>query len=229
VGVFRIMDVLDKHDIRASVLLNAEVCDQHPPIIEEGNKRKWEWLGHGMTNSVSMLDYPLEEELGIIRRVKGIITQATGRAPKGWLGPGLGESFNTPDHLAAEGFEYVCDWSNDEQPTPMRVKSGRMVVVPYELGVNDIRVFIREGHTPEQYYRMVCDHFDTLYQDSVTSGRVLCLPLHPFVIGMPYRIKYLDKALDYICSHAGVWRTTGWEIAEWYYQHYYDDPGRMEP
>ena len=228
VGVFRIMEVLDKYGIRASVLLNAEVCEQHPPIIEEGNKRQWEWLGHGMTNSISMLDYPVEEERNVIRKVKEIITSATGKAPKGWLGPGLGETFNTPDHLAAEGFEYVCDWGGDEQPVPLRVKSGRMIVVPYELGVNDIRVFIRESHTPEQYYRMVCDHFDTLYRDSATGGRVLCLPLHPFVIGMPYRIKYLEKALDYICSHDGVWRTTGWEIAEWYYRHYYVDPGRMD-
>ncbi len=228
VGVFRIMEVLDKYGIRASVLLNAEVCEQHPPIIEEGNKRQWEWLGHGMTNSISMLDYPVEEERNVIRKVKDIITSATGKPPKGWLGPGLGETFNTPDHLAAEGFEYVCDWGGDEQPLPLRVKSGRMIVVPYELGVNDIRVFIREGHTPEQYHRMVCDHFDTLYRDSVTGGRVLCLPLHPFVIGMPYRIKYLEKALDYICSHDGVWRTTGWEIAEWYYRHYYVDPGKFE-
>ena len=213
--------------IRASVLLNAEVCEQHPPIIEEGNKRKWEWLGHGMTNSISMLDYAPEEERHHSQGQRDI-TKATGKAPKGWLGPGLGETHDTPDHLAAEGFEYVCDWGNDEQPTPMRVKSGRMVVVPYELGVNDIRVFHRENHTPEQYYRMVCDHFDTLYKDSATGGRVLCLPLHPFVIGMPFRINYLDKALDYMCAHEGVWRTTGWEIAEWYYKHYYKDPGKFD-
>ena len=131
-----------RYGIRASVLFNAEVCEQHPPIIEEGNKRKWEWLGHGMTNSISMLDYPPEEERAIIHNVKEIITKATGKAPKGWLGTGTWARLTTrPDHLAAEGFEYVCDWGNDEQPTPMRVKSGRMVVVPYELGVNDIRVF----------------------------------------------------------------------------------------
>jgi allantoinase len=95
VGVFRIMDVLDKYGIRASVLLNAEVCEHHPPIIEEGNKRNWEWLGHGMTNSVSMLDYKPEEERSIIHNVKEIITKNTGTAPKGWLGPGLGETNDT--------------------------------------------------------------------------------------------------------------------------------------
>jgi allantoinase len=227
VGVFRIMSVLDKFGIRASVLLNAEVCEHHPEIIAEGNKRNWEWLGHGLTNSVSMLDYSADEERGIIHKVKETITASTGKEPKGWLGPGLGETFDTPDHLAAEGFEYVCDWGNDEQPTPMRVRTGRMVVVPYELGVNDIRVFNRENHTAEQYYRMVCDHFDTLYRDSVSGGRVLCLPLHPFVIGLPFRISYLEKALDYICSHDGVWRTTSGEIANWYYQKYYKNSGQL--
>ena len=86
------MDVLDKFSIRASVLLNAEVCEKHPAIIEEGTKRKWEWLGHGMTNSISMLDYAPEEERAIIHNVKEIIAKATGKAPKGWLGPGLGET-----------------------------------------------------------------------------------------------------------------------------------------
>lgn len=228
IGVFRLMDVLDKYGIRASVLLNADVCDRHPAIIEEGKKREWEWLGHGLTNSAAMSDYPLEEERRIIREVKETITTAVGKSPKGWLGPGLVETFNTPDHLAAEGFEYVCDWGCDDQPIPMRVKSGRMIVVPYELGINDIRVFIRENYTPEAYYRMLCDQFDTLYREGAENGRVLPIPLHPFVIGLPFRIKYLDKALEYMCSHEGVWRATGWEIADWYYRHYYQDPGRLE-
>ncbi len=227
VGVFRLMEVLDKYGIRASVLLNADVCEHHPAIIEEGKKRNWEWLGHGLTNSVAMTDYPPEEERRIIREVKETITAAVGKAPKGWLGPGLGETFDTPDHLAAEGFEYICDWGCDDQPTPMRVKSGRMIVVPYELGINDIRVFIRENHSPEDYYRMLCDQFDTLYREGEQGGKVFPIPLHPFVIGLPFRIKYLDKALEYMCSHEGVWRATGWEIADWYYRHYYEDPGRF--
>ncbi len=228
IGVFRLMDVLDKYKIRASVLLNAEVCEHHPAIIEEGKKRNWEWLGHGLTNSAAMSDYPLEEERRIIHEVKETITAAIGKAPKGWLGPGLIETFHTPDHLAAEGFEYVCDWGCDDQPVPMRVQSGRMIVVPYELGINDIRVFIRENYTPEAYYRMLCDQFDRLYREGAENGRVLPIPLHPFVIGLPFRIKYLDKALEYMCSHEGVWRATGWEIADWYYRHYYQGPGRLE-
>ena len=228
IGVFRLMDVLDKHGIRASVLLNAEVCERQPIIIDEGKKRNWEWLGHAMTNNLRMIDYPLEEERNIIRQVKEIITSAVGTAPKGWLGPAGAETVNTLDHLAAEGFEYVCDWRCDDQPIPMRVRSGRMIAMPYNQGTSDRTLLTILCYTPEQFVRTVCDQFDTLYEEGAKSGRVMGLGMHPFIIGLPYRIKYLDKALEYICSHEGVWRATASEIANWYYQHYYEDPGRPD-
>jgi len=225
VGVFRMMEVLDNHRIRATVLLNADVCQHHPAIIEEGNKRQWEWLGHGITNNIRMNQYALDEERAIVRQVRETITRGTGKAPRGWLGPGGGdESPNTPDHLAAEGFDYLCDWGCDDQPVPMRVESGRMIAVPYQQGLNDIRVIFQGGHTPRDWCQMVCDQFDTLYAEGATNGRVMTLPLHPFVIGLPFRVKYLDKALDYICSHEGVWKTTGSEIADYFYKNYYRKP-----
>ena len=111
IGVFRMMDVLDKHGIRATVLLNADVCAHHPAIIDEGNKRNWEWLGHGVTNNIRMNQYPADEERAVIRQIRDTIASSTGKAPRGWLGPGGGdESPQTLDHLAAEGFDYVCDW-----------------------------------------------------------------------------------------------------------------------
>lgn len=226
VGVFRMMEVFDKHGIRASVLLNSDACDRYPFIIEEGMKRNWEWLGHGITNNLRLTSYPKDDEIEVIRKVKDTITKATGMAPKGWLGPALAESFETPDLLASEGFEYVCDWVCDDQPTPMRVRQGRMLVVPYDQGLNDIRVFMRGNHTPAEYCQMLCDQFDTLFREGEKSGRVMGVPLHPFVIGLPFRIKYLDNALEYIFSHKGVWRATGGEIADWYYRNYYEDPGK---
>ena len=224
VGVFRMMEVLDRYDIRASVLLNAEVCAQHPAIIQEGNKRAWEWLGHGMNNNTRMNSYDAAGEQEVIRNVRDIISQAAGKVPRGWLGPGLAESHDTPDFLAAEGFEYICDWGCDDQPVPMRVKAGRMITVPYQQGINDMSMFIHASHTPEEYFRIVCDQFDTLYREGADNGRVMAIPLHPYVTAIPFRIGALDRALDYICSHDGVWKATAGEIADWYYQHYYKTP-----
>jgi peptidoglycan/xylan/chitin deacetylase (PgdA/CDA1 family) len=219
------MDVLDRHGIRATVLLNSDVCANHPAIIAAGNKRNWEWLGHGVTNNIRMTQYPEDEERAVVRQIKETITAATGKAPRGWLGPGGGdESSNTLDHLAAEGFDYVCDWGFDDQPMAMRVKFGRMIAIPYQQGLNDIRVIFQGGHTPKDWCEMVCDQFDVLYAEGATQGRVMTIPLHPFVIGLPFRSKYLDKALAYICSHEGVWKATGSEIADYYYANYYQKP-----
>jgi peptidoglycan/xylan/chitin deacetylase (PgdA/CDA1 family) len=221
VGVFRIMEVLDNYGIRASAFLNSDVCERYPAIIAEGKKRRWEWLGHGVTNHLRMHDYPEDKEREMIRQVKEAITAATGTVPKGWLSPGLAESFSSPDHLAAEGFEYLGDWSSDDQPVPMRVRQGRMVVVPVHTTISDIVICLRANQTPTDYFRAVRDQFDTLYREGARSGRVMALPLHPFIMGLPFRIKYLDDALEYICAHEGVWLATGTEIADWYYQNYY--------
>ena len=221
VGVFRIMDVLDKYGIRASAFLNSDVCERYPSIIEQGKRRRWEWLGHGVTNHRRMHDYPENEERDMIRQVKETITAAVGEAPKGWVSPGLAESSSSPDHLAAEGFEYIGDWSCDDQPVPMRVRQGRMIIVPVHTTVSDIVICLRANGTPEEYFHAVCDQFDTLYREGAESGRVMALPLHPFIMGLPFRIKYLDNVLEHICAHEGVWLATGAEIAGWYYQHYY--------
>lgn len=224
VGIFRLMDILDKHDIRASAALNADICRRYPAIVEEGKTRNWEWLGHGVTNNLRLSNYPAEEERKVIRHVKETIAAATGEPPKGWLSPGLVETFDTPDHLAAEGFEYLCDWGSDDQPVPLRVRSGRLISLPVLPGISDVGIFQGSHHTAEEYVRLVCDQFETLHEEGAKGGRVMALPLHPFVIGLPSRIKYLDRVLQYICSCEGVWRATTGEIADWYYQHYYEPP-----
>jgi peptidoglycan/xylan/chitin deacetylase (PgdA/CDA1 family) len=206
------------------VLLNSDVCEHCPTIIAEGRKRNWEWLGHGATNNRRISDYSANEERIVIKGIRETITAAVGTEPKGWLGPVGAESFDTPDHLAAEGFEYLCDWASDDQPISMRVREGRMIAMPYQQGVNDLGLLFQSHYSPEEYYRQVCDQFDTLYEEGKENGKVMALPLHTFVVGLASRIKYLERALAYICSHRGVWLTTGGEIANWYYKNYYDKP-----
>jgi peptidoglycan/xylan/chitin deacetylase (PgdA/CDA1 family) len=222
IGIWRMMDVLDKYNVRATVALNADVCKFEPQIIKAGVERQWEWMGHGVSNSERLVGLREEQERALIESVVATITESTGAAPAGWLGPGLGETFNTPDLLAEAGITYVADWVADDQPFPIRVKSGRMISVPYSQELNDIPVFTRKGLTPEQFYQVVCDQFDVLYEEGATSGRVMALALHPFLSGHPFRAKWLDRALQHITTHDKVWVTTGGEIARWYYENYYD-------
>ena len=222
VGIWRMMETLDRFGIRASVLLNSEVCERYPAIIEEGNKRNWIWLAHGKNNSTFQTGMELEEERRYLTEVVDTIKRATGKQPRGWLGPALTETFNTPDLLAELGVEYILDWCNDDQPFPMKVKQGRMIGVPYSIEVNDIPAFVGKGYTAEQFAQMIVDQFDQLYAESAQSARVMCVALHPFLVGQAFRHKHLARALRHVASHRDAWLATSDEIADWYYEKYYD-------
>lgn len=220
VGIWRMMEVMERHGVKGTVALNSEVCGQYPRIVEAGNELGWEWMGHGSTNSVLFNDQPEDEERRLIGDIVSTIAQGTGSAPKGWLGPALSESFNTPDILAENGIEYVCDWVNDEQPYAMNVKTGSLISVPYSIEINDIPAFLDRGLGAEEFYRMIVDQFDVMYEDGAASGRVMAICLHPFLIGHAFRAKYLDKALAHIRQRQEVWVTRGGEINDWYRANY---------
>ncbi len=217
IGVFRFMEVFDRYGIRGTVALNSDVCIHHPAIIEEGNKRRWEWMGHNLTNTRRLIDYPEGEEAGVIKTALDVIAKSSGKRPKGWLGSGMQETWNTLDHLVAEGVEYVCDWTNDDQPYAMTLESGKRILsIPYSHDINDIPAFERQNRTADEFREMICRQFDTLYREGAQSGRVMAICLHPYLTGKPYRIGALDAALEYICRHDGVWLATGSEIADSY-------------
>jgi peptidoglycan/xylan/chitin deacetylase (PgdA/CDA1 family) len=214
VGMFRLMKVLDRHGIRATAALNADVCAQHPEIIEECRARHWEFMGHNESNTRRLNDLPAGEEHGSIRNALDTIERATGARPRGWLGAGLQETWNTLDYLAAEGCEYVCDWPNDDQPYLMSLESGReLVSVPYSLELNDKPAYEKRNRTADEFRDMIVRQFSVLFEEGAESGRVMAIALHPYLSGLPYRIGALDAALQVICRDEGVWRATGGEIA----------------
>ena len=215
VGVFRIMDVLSKRDIRASVTLNAEVCDAYPQIMEDAMALNWEFLGHNQSNSRPFHATPPEGDKQLVHDTMARIAETTGKRPRGWLGSGLQETWDTLDYLADEGLDYVCDWVNDDQPYFMEARGRKIVNLPYSAEINDLPQF-RAGRSNEEFESMIRHQFDTLYREGAESGRVMAICLHPYIIGQPHRIGALDRALEHICSHAGVWKATGTEIVEHY-------------
>ncbi|MBI4529162.1 MAG: polysaccharide deacetylase family protein [Deltaproteobacteria bacterium] len=225
VGVWRLMEVLDKYGFRGTVALHSAVCHLYPRIIEEAKKRNWEFMGHSITNSHRLSGgISEEEERRVIRETIQTITEAVGKAPEGWLGPGLEETFVTPDILAEEGIRYLCDWCNDDQPYPMKVKEGKLISLPYSVELNDIPFFLGHKGSSVDFMQAIKDQFDVLYEEGKTNGRVMAIAVHPYIINVPYRHKYLDMALEYIARHEDIWLTTGGEIARWYYDHYDPTP-----
>jgi peptidoglycan/xylan/chitin deacetylase (PgdA/CDA1 family) len=218
VGVWRLMKVLSRYGVRATTALNSEVCDHHPEIIEEAVRLGWELMGHGQTNAVRLNEANPEQERDAIFATIERIERASGTRPTGWLGPGLAETWRTLDYLSEAGIRYVCDWVNDDQPYTMDVGKPRLVSLPYSVQTNDAPAYFDMKCSVPEFERMLKAQFDTLYEESAESGRVMAIAVHPFITGQPHRIGALDAALEHICSHQGVWLATGQEIVAHYQQ-----------
>jgi peptidoglycan/xylan/chitin deacetylase (PgdA/CDA1 family) len=212
VGVWRIMEVLEKNGVRGTVALNGEIGKYYPRIMEAAVGLHWEFMGHGMTNSVTQRGMPKEQEASVIAQTKEVI-ESYGQTMRGWLGPSLAETDSTLDLLRGHGVEYVADWVNDD--LPYRMNNG-LYSIPYSIELNDMPLFNMPSIAIEEFYRKICETIDVLYDEAATSGRVMCIALHPFLTGVPHRIRSLDKALQYIASHKKIWFATGHEIVKAY-------------
>ncbi|MER5794760.1 polysaccharide deacetylase family protein [Streptomyces sp. NPDC001980] len=213
VGIWRVTEILDRHGIRASALLNSDVAHHYPQIVKAGLERNWAWLAHGRSNSILQAGMTRDEELAHLTDIVDTIAAATGQRPRGWMGPGLTETFHTPALLAELGLSYILDWTNDDQPYPLNVPG--MLSVPYTVELNDLGLFSK-GTTGPEFVQIVKDQYEQLHADSEHSGRVMALALHPFVIGQAFRATYLNQALAYLAAQPDVWLTTSDEIAEHY-------------
>ena len=212
VGVWRLMEVMEKHRIRGTVALNGEVARYYPRIMQEVGRLQWELMGHGLTNSTMLAGLGKDDERSVIAQTRQMI-EDQGQRMRGWLGPGLTETWNTLDLLREHGVEYVCDWVNDD--LPYRMNNG-LYAIPYSIELNDMPLFNTPSIDIEDFHRRICETFDVLYEEGERNGRVMAIALHPFLIGVPHRIRTLDRALQYIAGHGKVWFATGSEIIDAY-------------
>ena len=213
VGFWRMLEALGKRKIRATTSINANVVRSYEPVARAMLDAGWEFMGHGVTQGAMHL---LADQRAAVREAIKLLRDFTGKPPQGWLGPGLTETWETLDILAEEGIAYVSDWVNDDQPYEIRTTAGTLVSVPYTLELNDIPTMVIQHHESSYWQERVRDQFDRLYLEGARNPRVMAIAVHPYIHGVPHRIKYFEAAYDYIRKHRGVWLTTGEEIYEWY-------------
>lgn len=213
VGVWRTIKTLATLAIPGTVALNSDVCLHYPEVVQACVDLGWDFMGHGRRNSEGVATMATEaEERRLIADTLDGIEAFTGSRPQGWLGPGLQETFRTPDLLAELGVGYVGDFINDDQPYWLHTTAGPIVSMPYSVEINDLGLFMRRGHTGPDYERLLVDTFDELREDAADAARVMCVATHPFVTGAPARARHLRAALTYMRGHADVWFATGAQI-----------------
>jgi peptidoglycan/xylan/chitin deacetylase (PgdA/CDA1 family) len=214
VGFWRMKKILDGFGVRASLVLNGSVCDVYPQIVDACLASGWELVGHGWIQRALPA---VRDQRQMIQRVFERLEAYSGKPPRGWLGPALAETHATVDWLAEAGFEYVADRVLDDQPVDLRTRHGTLVSIPYTQELNDLGMLLVQGHRAAEYADRAIDQFDQLLEDAADgSARVMCFTMHPYLMGVPHRVKHLRRILEHVCRRPDAVIWTGEQILEWY-------------
>ncbi|HTY68106.1 MAG TPA: polysaccharide deacetylase family protein [Alphaproteobacteria bacterium] len=213
VGFWRFHECFTSRNITPTLAINGSVCQSYPRVAQAALDAGWEFLGHGYVQGPM---HKVEDQRAAIRQTAEAIRKLTGRKMRGWESPGLTETYETIDFLAAEGVEYVADWVLDDQPCEIATASGPIVSIPYTVETNDIAMMALQHHAAEEMLRRSIDQFDRLYEESGAITRVMCVSLHPYISGVPHRIKYVEQLYDYMQRRPDVLFWTGEQVLDWY-------------
>ena len=213
VGFWRFLEVLQSRAITPTFAVNGSACALYPQACASARDAGWEFMGHGF---VQRPMHKVEDQRQAIVDTVKAISDFTGQRVRGWESPGLTETDETLDLLAEAGIEYVADWVLDDQPLTLRTRAGPVVSVPYTVEVNDVVISAVQQQPSDEILKRGRDQFERLYQEGAASARVMAISIHPYLTGVPHRIKYLEALYDHILSHPGVVMRTGAQILEWY-------------
>jgi len=212
-GMPRFLESFSSRKLPASVSLNAGVIEAYPSCALAMLEAGWEFIGHGVHQKSIQGE---SDEKEVIELSLDLIEKFTGKRPKGWLGPGLKETFDTPDLLKELGIEYVFDWVLDDLPCWMTTIHGPLLAMPYTLELNDSPVYaIERQHSSEMFDRLV-DTLAVFDAELMDQPRVLTIALHPHLMGVPHRFSYLERMLDILQARSDTKFIVGEDVANWY-------------
>ena len=218
VGAWRCLELFDALGLPTAAILNTALYDHCPELIEAFVARGDELVGHGHTNAERQASFPVEDERALLAACRARIHAQSGVEARGWLSPWISESSVTPDLLAETGYAYTLNWCHDDQVTPMATRSGKTLwSVPYPQEMNDIPMIVARQMDGKDFAGMIIDNFDEMLEQSARQPLVMGIALHPYIVGQPYRLRHLRRALAHIAAarDAGqIWMTTPGAICD---------------
>jgi peptidoglycan/xylan/chitin deacetylase (PgdA/CDA1 family) len=213
VGFWRMKALLDELNIVPSLSINARVCLDYRPVARAALDAGWEFMGHSYDQRPTHSE---PDPAGMIRQSVKVLREFTGKRPLGWMGPGLTETLDTPELLAAAGIKYVADWVIDDEPCTIRTRGGSLVTLPYSLELNDIAMMVVQHHGAREFESRCMDYFERVYREGAERAKVMAIAVHPYITGVPHRIKYFENVLRRLRKQKGVLFWNGAQILDWY-------------
>jgi peptidoglycan/xylan/chitin deacetylase (PgdA/CDA1 family) len=212
VGAWRCLELFDRLALPTGALINTALYDHCPELVAALVARGDELVGHGHSNAERQGDLPEADERALLATCRQRIHDESGQAPAGWLSPWISESRTTPDLLAETGYRYTLNWCHDDQPVRLRTRQGRALwAVPYPQELNDIPMLVARQLDMAAFAQMIVDQCDEMLEQSRTQPLVMGIALHPYLVGQPYRLRHLRRALAHVAAardRGDAWITT---------------------
>jgi peptidoglycan/xylan/chitin deacetylase (PgdA/CDA1 family) len=213
VGFWRFHKLFGQLGIRPTLSINARVCEDYERVAAAARDAGWEFMGHAYDQGPI---HKIENQREMIHRSMDILEKFTGKRAKGWLGPGLTQTLETPDLLKEAGVQYIGDWVWDDEPSQIETAHGPLITLPYTVELNDIPTMMVQHHESPYWATRCKDSFDRLHMEGAERAKIMAIAIHPYISGQPHRIKYLEEVYAYCRQQEGVLFMNGEEILDWY-------------
>ena len=212
-GMPRIIEILKNRGLKASAFMNAQIADVYPSLMSAVVDAGWELVGHGwFQQSLKQAD----DETAVISKCLGKLKEVSGEAPRAWLGPALGETADTVDHLKEQGIEFLHDWTLDDLPVWMRTKHGPMVGLPYTFELNDVPIYVVQNCSSDEIFKRLEATLAVVEREAERQARIVTFGLHPHIIGVPHIAYYFEKALDLLVNRDDTVFVTSSQMGDWF-------------
>jgi len=212
VGVWRCLELFDALKIPVGALINTSLYDYCPEVVEAHVRRGDELIGHGHTNSDRQGELSEEKEAQLLTYCMERIRKESKVVPRGWLSPWISESALTPDLLQETGYRYTLNWCHDDQPTEFKTRRGTLWSIPYPQELNDIPMIVARQMDARDFADMIVDNTTEMLRQSKDQPLVMGIALHPYLVGQPYRLLHLRRALTHVVRQKKAWLTTPGKI-----------------
>jgi allantoinase len=211
VGAWRLLETFKSLRLPASFAVNAAIAERYPELVNEIVGEVHEILAHSTDmNGTIASGLPEAEERALIETARDTLKRVTGLTPKGWASIARSQSFNTPKLLAEAGFEYQCDWPNDDLPYWMNTPAGPLGNLPSNHELSDRQILLTQQQSVDSYVEQIMDAYEWLSKEAVTGGpRVLPLNVTPYIMALPYRIDAFADLLAWLKGRHDVWVARG--------------------
>jgi allantoinase len=217
VGAWRCLDLFDELALPTAAIVNTSLYDHCPELVAAFAARGDELVAHGHTNSERQGTLAEEDERRLIVSCRERISEESAQQPAGWLSPWLSESLVTSDLIAEAGYRYTLNWCHDDQPTRIDTRGGQPLwAIPYPEEVNDIPMILARQMDARSFADLIVDNFEEMLKHAARQPLVMGIALHAYLMGQPYRLAHLRRALAHISrarDEGRIWITTPGSIA----------------